>query len=634
MTTLELSHVYKRVISPVERAILSDISLRIEPGDFACIRGKSGAGKSTLLNILGLLDSSFEGDYLLDGRSVSEMSVREFGEARAQIFGFIFQSFHLFPDRSVLENVLLGNLYVASSPTQRQQKALDALAFVGLEERAHQLVSTLSGGEQQRIAIARTVAADHDIIIADEPTGNLDSQSAQRVLSLLQELNKAGKTIILVTHDDEVASLARTTITLSAGHTVDPWSPSTAIAPPTAEAVSLSSAQVGGWQRIWRTMIDAYVGHSARARRRLFTSCTCVAVAISTFLTCYLITASFQVTDAFNTQANRRVILYSPQGTHIDVSPYIDDTALARIREVAGVENVNVLSTRGQVAISAAPPSPGSHTSTHALVVGATLDSECASIMTFHPAPACHLEPGHVLVGARLAETLNLGPSSLHPTLWVEGRKYAVAAIIDDAQGISSLVDSLVMSETDAASFPATYVSAILRVRPGAATQVAHQAPFAWTPATHESIQVDAPPEPRSLRGSVEEVVRNALMTTSIVVDALTVVLVCGLALLQVRKRRWEIGLRRAIGARSSDIALLLIGEILPSSLIGGIVGVCVGLMALNVVTLVREWIPVFDMATIGAYLAGSALVGLVGALYPTIIACRIDPIDALRSTE
>ena len=218
--------------------------------------------------------------------------------------------------------------------------------------------------------------------------------------------------------------------------------------------------------------------------------------------------------------------------------------------------------------------------------------------------------------------------------MWVEGRKYAVAAIIDDAQGISSLVDSLVMSETDAASFPATYVSAILRVRPGAATQVAHQAPFAWTPATHGSIQVDAPPEPRSLRGSVEGVVRNALTTTSIVVDALTVVLICGLALLQVRKRRWEIGVRRAIGARSSDIALLLIGEILPSSLVGGIVGVCVGLMTLNIVTLMREWIPVFDLRTIGLYLTGSAVVGLVGALYPTIVACRIDPIDALRSSE
>lgn len=435
MTTLELSHVYKRVTSPVERAILSDISLRIEPGDFACIRGKSGAGKSTLLNILGLLDSSFEGDYLLDGRSVSEMSVREFGEARAQIFGFIFQSFHLFPDRSVLENVLLGNLYVASSPTQRQQKALDALAFVGLEERAHQLVSTLSGGEQQRIAIARTVAADHDIIIADEPTGNLDSQSAQRVLSLLQELNKAGKTIILVTHDDEVASLARTTITLSDGHTVDPWSPSTAIVPPTAEAVSLSSAQVGGWQRIWRTMTDAYVGHSARARRRLFTSCTCIAVAISTFLTCYMITASFQVTDAFNTQANRRVILYSPQGTNIDVSPYIDADALNRVRAVAGVENVTVLSTRGQVTVSSMPSSPQSVAPTQALIVGATLDAHCADIMTFHPAPVCHLEPGQVLVGSRLADTLDVGPASLHPTVWVEGRKFVVAGIIDDAEG-------------------------------------------------------------------------------------------------------------------------------------------------------------------------------------------------------
>ncbi len=634
MTTLELSHVCKRVTSPVERAILSDISLRINPGDFACIRGKSGAGKSTLLNILGLLDSSFEGDYLLDGRSVSEMSVREFGEARAQIFGFIFQSFHLFPDRSVLENVLLGNLYVASSPTQRQQKALDALAFVGLEERAHQLASTLSGGEQQRIAIARTVAADHDIIIADEPTGNLDSQSAQRVLALLQELNKAGKTIILVTHDDEVASLARTTITLSDGHTVDPWSPSTAIAPLTAQAVSRSSAQVSGWQRIWRTMIDAYVGKSARARRRLFTCCTCVAVAISTFLTCYMITASFQVTDAFNTQSNRRVILYSPQGTNVDVSPYIDADALNRVRAVAGVENVTVLSTRGQVTVSSEPSSPQSVAPTQALIVGATLDEHCEDIITFHPAPVCHLEPGEVLVGSRLAHTLDVGPASLHPTVWVEGRKFVVAGIIDDAEGISSLIDSLMVSETDASSFPASYVSAIVRVRPGAASQVAHQAPFAWAPATHESIQVDAPPEPRTLRGNVEDVVRHALTTTSIVIDVLTVVLVCGLALLQVRKRRWEIGLRRAIGARSSDIAVLLIGEILPSSLIGGIVGVCVGLMALNVVTLAREWIPVFDMATIGAYVAGSALVGLIGALYPTIIACRIDPIDALRSTE
>lgn len=634
MTTLELSHVCKRVTSPVERAILSDISLRIDPGDFACIRGKSGAGKSTLLNILGLLDSSFEGDYLLDGRSVSEMSVREFGEARAQIFGFIFQSFHLFPDRSVLENVLLGNLYVASSPTQRQQKALDALAFVGLEERAHQLASTLSGGEQQRIAIARTVAADHDIIIADEPTGNLDSQSAQRVLALLQELNKAGKTIILVTHDDEVASLARTTITLSDGHTVDPWSPSTAIAPLTAQAVSRSSAQVSGWQRISRTMIDAYVGKSARARRRLFTCCTCVAVAISTFLTCYMITASFQVTDAFNTQANRRVILYSPQGTNVDVSPYIDADALNRVRAVAGVENVTVLSTRGQVTVSSEPSSPQSVAPTQALIVGATLDEHCEDIITFHPAPVCHLEPGEVLVGSRLAHTLDVGPASLHPTVWVEGRKFVVAGIIDDAEGISSLIDSLMVSETDASSFPASYVSAIVRVRPGAASQVAHQAPFAWAPATHESIQVDAPPEPRTLRGNVEDVVRHALTTTSIVIDELTVVLVCGLALLQVRKRRWEIGLRRAIGTRSSDIAVLLIGEILPSSLIGGIVGVCVGLMALNVVTLAREWIPVFDMATIGAYVAGSALVGLIGALYPTIIACRIDPIDALRSTE
>ena len=269
MTTLELSHVFKRVNAPTERTILSDISLRIAQGDFACIRGKSGAGKSTLLNILGLLDTGFEGEYLLDGVPVSNLSVREFGEARAHIFGFIFQSFHLFPDRSVLDNVLLGNLYVADSSAQRRERALNALAFVGLEERADQLVSTLSGGEQQRIAIARTVAADHDIIIADEPTGNLDSHSAALVLSLLQDLNRVGKTIVLVTHDDEVASLARTTITLSDGHVIDAPSVCSPTHLQSAEDSCAQCSQVAGCRRLWRTMCDAYVGTSARAQARV-----------------------------------------------------------------------------------------------------------------------------------------------------------------------------------------------------------------------------------------------------------------------------------------------------------------------------------------------------------------------------
>jgi len=198
---------------------LVDVSFSIEPGEFVTIRGASGSGKSSLLNILGCLDTPTSGTFLLDGEDVSKFSDEERSKLRSQKIGFVFQSFNLLPRTTVAENVELPALY-AERELDRT-KALSLLSRVGLDQRSDHFSTELSGGEQQRVAIARALMNDPDLILADEPTGNLDSIAGQSVMELLTSLNEEGKTIILVTHDEETASFARRTLMIKDGRIAD-----------------------------------------------------------------------------------------------------------------------------------------------------------------------------------------------------------------------------------------------------------------------------------------------------------------------------------------------------------------------------------------------------------------------------
>ena len=204
----------------VETHALSEVNLEIHQGEYVAITGPSGCGKSTLLSILGLLDSPTEGNYWLNGKPVAELSRSERARIRNLEVGFIFQSFNLIGDMTVYQNVELPLMYRGMSAAERKQRVTQALEKMGMGHRADHVPSQLSGGQQQRVAVARAVAGQPLILLADEPTGNLDSSNGQAVMGLLRELHRNGATICMVTHDPHYAHFADRTIHLFDGQIV------------------------------------------------------------------------------------------------------------------------------------------------------------------------------------------------------------------------------------------------------------------------------------------------------------------------------------------------------------------------------------------------------------------------------
>ncbi len=193
------------------------INLRIHQGEFVAIVGKSGSGKSTLMNIIGALDTPSSGQYILNGQDVSKMKGDYLAEIRNKTIGFVFQQYNLLPKQNLLENVSLPLLYAGMSEGKRKKRALEVLDKVGIKEKWRNLPNQLSGGQQQRVSIARALAGNPSLILADEPTGALDSRTSREVLDLLEELNQEGNTIILITHDNAIASEARRVIRIMDG---------------------------------------------------------------------------------------------------------------------------------------------------------------------------------------------------------------------------------------------------------------------------------------------------------------------------------------------------------------------------------------------------------------------------------
>jgi putative ABC transport system ATP-binding protein len=218
---LQLENIEKTYrTTEVETRALDSVSLEVEGGEFVAVMGPSGCGKSTLLNILGLLDSPDGGSYRFFGEDVSRHSERQLTALRRTGVGFIFQSFNLIDDLNVAENVEVALLYRRVAPRERRRRVLEALERVGIEHRSRHLPQQLSGGQQQRVAIARALVAEPRLILADEPTGNLDSENGTAVMELLAALNTAGTTIVMVTHSLVHAACAKRTVKLLDGRVV------------------------------------------------------------------------------------------------------------------------------------------------------------------------------------------------------------------------------------------------------------------------------------------------------------------------------------------------------------------------------------------------------------------------------
>ncbi|MCR2801509.1 ABC transporter ATP-binding protein [Microbacterium sp. zg-Y818] len=214
---LELRDVTRSFAGPPEVQALKGVNLRIARGDYVSIVGPSGSGKSTMLNMLGLLDRPSVGEYRIDGVVTGTLTENERAAVRARRIGFVFQSFHLMPRRTVLDNVLMPMLYSGVPRHERERRARDTLERVGLEHRLDFLPTTLSGGERQRVAVARAVVSTPSVLLADEPTGNLDAATSEEVMELFDDLRADGLTLVVITHDSTVAARADRRVRIADG---------------------------------------------------------------------------------------------------------------------------------------------------------------------------------------------------------------------------------------------------------------------------------------------------------------------------------------------------------------------------------------------------------------------------------
>lgn len=648
MTRLTLTEVGRTYPGPVDVQALREVTLTIEQGDFVAIEGPSGAGKSTLLNVLALLDSPTTGSYAIDGAETTGLTDTDATRLRSETFGFVFQSFHLLPARNVVENVMLGMAYQGAHPSQARQRALDAIDFVGLSARADFVVKDLSGGERQRVALARAICSQAPVLLADEPTGNLDSGSTALVLDLLERLNDDGVTVVVVTHDPEVAARARERIHVIDGlvtrvprdqrpgaSRIDESSPS----PGRANSSGPATASRLRPSFLWRDVLQAVATDVGRTLRLV----SVVALAVMLGLTTLGLaqSARYQVADTFDAQRNRRVAVGTDdEAIAAELSSGSPSDRLTRVHEVPGVEGVLAIYEYPVTQTSTSSGGPGEETRLFALegagdlsaLLSTSPDGAARSATPPDSRALSDLADDEVLIGAQTASTIRLGPVSGSPTVWVGGVPYSVAGIVTSAGLRSELLTGVLMTPAGANRLAmAQSASLELRTQPGAAAQVASVAAIAWTPEHADATRTEAPPDPRSLRTQIESSVRATMLTLTGVSVLAGIGTLTNAMSTTVRQRTGELALRRAIGARRAHLRALIGLEAVLLGLVGGLIGALGSVIAVLAVTIVQQWQPIIDPRALPLGLAAGMAAGAFSAMAASRQASRIKPAQALR---
>ncbi len=642
MATLRLEGLGKIYEGRVPVEALHDVNVQIIQGEYVAIVGPSGSGKSTLLNELALLDAPTKGEYFIDEVATGDLSDPARARLRSNTFAFIFQSFHLLDGRTVVDNVALGTLYRALPEKRRLEKAREALGFVGLGHKSDQKVQNLSGGEKQRVAIARAIASGAPVVVADEPTGNLDSKNSAAVIETLERLNQAGSTVIVVTHDPSVAARAPRRLEVLDGQVEDHVLSSKGA---TEQAAPVPEGHESRVRRL-DALKDAWRGLWTKPGRTIaLIAAVALGVGLALVTTGISQTAQGQVSEIFDAQRNQRVVLTSPtlaaSGHALTSERRIAQEiaspgALERLQNLAGVEETSVFMNYSDFFLSTEPGADLDQVYSAGLVgmVDGKIPKKLFTVYTGDKeSGVSELTDDQVILGSQLAAQLNLGPLLASPSVWIQGSPKEVVGILTDAGLQIELLNSVITTDVFAQTLASPqYASAEIRVVPGAGPQVALQGPVAWLPLAPESIQIDAPPDPTSMRDQIESNLATMLLTLTGVALLAAVLSLTSAMTTAVLQRTGEFGLRRAIGARRKHIVTLVLTESTIIGLIGGILGAYLSVLAVLVITIARQWQPVLDPVMIPLGIIGGVLVGLVGGAIATHRASRIQPSHALRA--
>jgi macrolide transport system ATP-binding/permease protein len=652
---LELSSVGRVYDDGAQTAALASVDLVIHEGDYVAIVGPSGSGKSTLLNILGLLDRPTMGTYRIRGQDVQTASERDRNRLRARTFGFVFQASHVVGALTAASNTGLG-LEISGVPRrERATRVARALSLLGITARANFAAKNLSGGERQRVAVARAIATDPAVILADEPTGALDSENSATVIDYLGELNQRGVTVIVITHDSTIAARAHRQVeirdgvlrdtsrqempalasTLAITESVTPHAPEAKTHHPAASHRDASQF-LRTLALEFFTAVSAHTTAPARSLVLVFafllgTGGLVSALGISQ-------SAASQVSDRLTAAALDEVVIEDNLGSGRDAIASIPEIE-ARI---SGIDRVMGVGWSAHVAASDAAITllPPESFLSQPRFDGPRVIANAGYLDVI----GAHVEPAGIsslftddgqemlaIVGDKAARELGVAAPGPGVRLWLNGHPVEVVGFASGSERDPLLSDSIVLSK--AAMNVATGGQSIFTVRtePGFPAAVAEALPSAISPANPGRVHTSTVADLRSLRKGVAADLGTLIAVVSLILLALSTLSAGTTMFVSVRSRAPEIALRRALGASRASIWRLFSLEGLVIGLAGGIAGSAFGLLAVVAVCHLQQWTAVLSPGYLGVGILAGVISGLASAVYPALVAAFSNPADAVR---
>ncbi|PPG53550.1 hypothetical protein C5C24_02415 [Rathayibacter sp. AY2B3] len=616
------------------------ITFDVRRGEFVAVVGPSGAGKSTLLDILGLLDRPTDGSYLIDGVATNELREGRRNILRSRLIGFVFQSSFVLGHQSVGENAATG-LRIQGRPLKdRRRLTSNALASVGIGHRADLDARLLSGGERQRLAIARAVATRPDLILADEPTGNLDSANGESVLDQLLDLNATGTTVVLITHDPTIAARAERRIRIADGRVIEDTG-----ARPTSALPSPPPRPETAPRRSFITSAADVLGDSlgALAARPLRTALLVLAFALGVGGLIAALgvseSASAQVSERLTAAALDEVRVTVPGGAELLAAEDGRlDSWLAATRALPHVVDAGFVAQTGAEAarirrLASTDPEPAaplqliSADPTYLRLVGASaVGPDTRGLLATPGADAV------ALLGSGAASTLAAAAPGPGSTVEVLGIRAAVAGTLIAGERAPGIDGSVVVSRDILARAPSVAVTILVRTDPGFPAPLAEALPLALDPGDPGRFTVETVADLRALRYGVATDLGALIGLIGVVLLVLATISASTTMYVSVQARAAEIALRRAIGASRGAVARLFVGEGLVVGVIGGVTGAVLGTAATLATAAVQGWSPLLPPALTPLSIALGAVTGVVSAIVPAWAAGRQEPASALRA--